>query len=486
MDELITLHRLRWLGHVLRMPVDRLPRRALFTQQREGWKRARGGQTMTWQRTDPVTVVFRDGDHETGHISGWIHYQTWPSCALNDAREPKLLPSMHSFLPFPSHNSPVLYLRNNLAAPSSDAHLTTSPPRNTVNETVEPTTTVRQFSTHVTLSMVKAALIPRSGVFDLMQIAVTREENVFCNSKCATYAACTSPCNAQEQVARNLTPWWEIEKYNLPETKRHRNHLKLFISTPKVCVRQYFLIDVSLISRPSEEWFGTAIITYKTGTSDVIRRLLNLANIRVAFQKGKTLRSVLAQLKDPLPVERAGDCVYKINCNECAVCIGQTVRELHTRIDEHKRRIKEPTRNAEECQKLVNGPAMVVHALDTGHRMDLENVEVLRRGLRFTPQRLIAEAVEITNHHSVNRIEGVELVSPQTNHRSCPNVALLQLLNHRRRPKRLEKMPLVVRPGDGKLGSREDHHDFFLVDPMQAPKLRMLLSDLLHREEELA
>ncbi|KAG5455245.1 hypothetical protein CSKR_106449 [Clonorchis sinensis] len=43
--------RLRWLGHVLRMPVDRLPRRVLFAQPREGWKRARGGQTMTWQRS---------------------------------------------------------------------------------------------------------------------------------------------------------------------------------------------------------------------------------------------------------------------------------------------------------------------------------------------------------------------------------------------------------------------------------------------------
>ncbi|KER20055.1 hypothetical protein T265_11308 [Opisthorchis viverrini] len=36
---------------------------------------------------------------------------------------------------------------------------------------------------------------------------------------------------------------------------------------------------------------------------------------------------------------------------------------------------------------------------------------ILRRGLRFTPQRLIAEAVEITKHHSVSRIEGVELAS---------------------------------------------------------------------------
>ncbi|KER24961.1 hypothetical protein T265_07470 [Opisthorchis viverrini] len=41
----------------------------------------------------------------------------------------------------------------------------------------------------------------------------------------------------------------------------------------------------------------------------------------------------------------------------------------------------------------------------------LKNVEVLVRGVRFKPQRLVAEAVEITRHHSVNRIEGVDLVS---------------------------------------------------------------------------
>ncbi|KER19980.1 hypothetical protein T265_11368 [Opisthorchis viverrini] len=38
-DELITLHRLRWLDHVPRISVDRLPRRALFAPPREGYKR---------------------------------------------------------------------------------------------------------------------------------------------------------------------------------------------------------------------------------------------------------------------------------------------------------------------------------------------------------------------------------------------------------------------------------------------------------------
>ncbi|KAG5451975.1 hypothetical protein CSKR_112044 [Clonorchis sinensis] len=50
-DELITLHRLRWLGHVLRMPVDRLPRKVLSAQPREGWKRARGDEFVTLPHT---------------------------------------------------------------------------------------------------------------------------------------------------------------------------------------------------------------------------------------------------------------------------------------------------------------------------------------------------------------------------------------------------------------------------------------------------
>ncbi|GAA54336.1 hypothetical protein CLF_102306 [Clonorchis sinensis] len=184
------------------------------------------------------------------------------------------------------------------------------------------------------------------------------------------------------------------------------------IGYPVSLIRRQLRRMLAPVSRPSKEWIGTAVIPYKAGTSEVIRRVLNSANIRVAFQKGKTLRSVLVRLKDPLPVERTRDCVYKINCNDCTkVYIGQTARELHTRIGEHKRRINKPPKNVIEYQMLVKDSAMAVHALDTGHTIDLGNVEVLRQGLRFTPQRLIAEAVEITKHHSVNRIEGVELAS---------------------------------------------------------------------------
>uniref|UniRef100_A0A183L2V3 Endonuclease-reverse transcriptase n=1 Tax=Schistosoma curassoni TaxID=6186 RepID=A0A183L2V3_9TREM len=49
-DEVVNLHRLRWLGHVLRMNEHRLPRRAMLTGVGDGWKKVRGGQTKTWHQ----------------------------------------------------------------------------------------------------------------------------------------------------------------------------------------------------------------------------------------------------------------------------------------------------------------------------------------------------------------------------------------------------------------------------------------------------
>ena len=50
LDQVLELHRLRWLGHVLRMPSDRLPRRALFAEVGSDWCRVKGGQSLTWQQ----------------------------------------------------------------------------------------------------------------------------------------------------------------------------------------------------------------------------------------------------------------------------------------------------------------------------------------------------------------------------------------------------------------------------------------------------
>ncbi|GAA57796.1 hypothetical protein CLF_113209, partial [Clonorchis sinensis] len=183
------------------------------------------------------------------------------------------------------------------------------------------------------------------------------------------------------------------------------------VGYPVSLIRRQLRRILTPASGPSKECTGTAVIPYKAGISEVVRRVLNSANIRVAFQKGKTLHSLLVRLKDLFPVERTRDCVHKFNCNDCTkVYIRQTARELHTRIGDHKRRMNRPPRNAEEYQTLSKDSLMAEHALDRGHRIDLEGMEVSRRRLRFTPQRLIAEAVEITKHK-------IYLFDPKSKHK---------------------------------------------------------------------
>ncbi|CAH8522603.1 unnamed protein product [Heterobilharzia americana] len=46
-EEVMNHHRLRWLGHVLRMPGRRLPRHTMLAEVGPGWKETRGGQTKT-------------------------------------------------------------------------------------------------------------------------------------------------------------------------------------------------------------------------------------------------------------------------------------------------------------------------------------------------------------------------------------------------------------------------------------------------------
>ena len=50
LEDLINCHRLRWLGHILRMHNDRLPARVAHAEAPPDWKKQVGGQSMTWLR----------------------------------------------------------------------------------------------------------------------------------------------------------------------------------------------------------------------------------------------------------------------------------------------------------------------------------------------------------------------------------------------------------------------------------------------------
>ncbi|KER19865.1 hypothetical protein T265_11467 [Opisthorchis viverrini] len=132
----------------------------------------------------------------------------------------------------------------------------------------------------------------------------------------------------------------------------------------------------------------------------------HLDSVENSVLEEKTLRFNLVQLNDRLPIDTTRDYAYKRK-----FYIGQASRKLHSRIDEHKPCINRPSGNKHEYLVIVNDSAMAGRTLDVEHRIDMENVDILRRGLRFTSQRLVAEVMEIANYPSVNRVEGVELAN---------------------------------------------------------------------------
>ena len=67
-------------------------------------------------------------------------------------------------------------------------------------------------------------------------------------------------------------------------------------------------------------------IPYVASISEEIRRVHKDYDVRVAFTSGKTLHSLLTQVKDPLPVDKQSMVVYQIPCSCGKVYIGKTIR----------------------------------------------------------------------------------------------------------------------------------------------------------------
>lgn len=69
-DDCIQYNQLRWLGHVLRMPDHRLPKKALFSQPAPEWRKASGGQMVTWQKA-LKSITKGLGSVGASRLPGW-------------------------------------------------------------------------------------------------------------------------------------------------------------------------------------------------------------------------------------------------------------------------------------------------------------------------------------------------------------------------------------------------------------------------------
>ena len=126
----------------------------------------------------------------------------------------------------------------------------------------------------------------------------------------------------------------------------------------------------------------TAAIPYIKGISENISRILQPFNIRVAHKPITTLRQLLTNVKDKDEQRNRQGAVYKINCSDChASYIGETGRNLATRLTEHKR----ATRKGD-----VNNHIAEHHRL-TNHTIDWDPAQCLTYSTNYF-QRLTLES----------------------------------------------------------------------------------------------
>ena len=110
------------------------------------------------------------------------------------------------------------------------------------------------------------------------------------------------------------------------------------------------------------KWFESRSISTNS-------RILQPYNIRVAHKPTTTLRQLLTNDKDRDEPNNRQGALYKIKCSDCqaSYIIGETGRNLNTRLTEHKR----ATKNGD-----ANNHIAVHHQL-TNHNIDWDSAQCL-------------------------------------------------------------------------------------------------------------
>ena len=143
-------------------------------------------------------------------------------------------------------------------------------------------------------------------------------------------------------------------------------------------------------------------IPYCSGLSEKLSRIFRKHNTKVASKPERTIRDLLVKPKDKIPQGQQCGVIYKIPCAECdAFYIGETGRQLNTRIGEHKKSVR------------LEGISSAVgeHQMDTGHDIAWDDISVLGVDSKDYPRK-VREAIEIKRQQPpLNRDQGLELPS---------------------------------------------------------------------------
>nr|CAB3248364.1 glucosylceramidase-like [Phallusia mammillata] len=155
------------------------------------------------------------------------------------------------------------------------------------------------------------------------------------------------------------------------------------------------------ITSQNRQFKSFTCLPYVQGVSERLKRILNDAGVKVAMKPLKTIGQLLPKPKDAtIPQHRTG-VVYQVPCRDCdMVYIGQTKRNLNSRLKEHKVAVKNMD---------VNKSALCEHVFVCDHRINWNDAQVLKQEPNWS-KRLVFESCLINSNSNVlNRNDGKNL-----------------------------------------------------------------------------
>jgi len=142
------------------------------------------------------------------------------------------------------------------------------------------------------------------------------------------------------------------------------------------------------------------VLPYIRNISEEINLSIDKNRYITGYRILNKLSGFIKRHKDANKFEVNNNIVYKILCNNCnASYVGQTKRQLKTRINEH---VKNVTSDKSKYSVITK------HMLDNDHTFDWQNVKILDYESNYF-KRLIAEMIYIKSQdNGLNSVDDIE------------------------------------------------------------------------------
>ncbi|KYN05241.1 hypothetical protein ALC62_03844 [Cyphomyrmex costatus] len=141
-------------------------------------------------------------------------------------------------------------------------------------------------------------------------------------------------------------------------------------------------------------------IPFVNSVSHKFKPVANIFTCKLAYTIPNTLKNFIKRGKDKLEYTHNQNVVYKISCDNCdASYVGQTKRQLKTRIHEH----------SSDINKTSKSPSVISnHRIEKNHDFNWSKVEILDMEPSYK-KRLISEMVHIKKQtHGINKQNDTE------------------------------------------------------------------------------